>query len=66
MCLGACLFGFILFRNLSILDLDVYFLPQIRKSSVAISSNNFMSLSLLLLGLYNGNAVLLDIVPKVP
>jgi len=53
-------------NSLSILDLDVYFLPQIRKSSVAISSNNFMSLSLLLLGLYNGNAVLLDIVLKVP
>ena len=53
-------------NSLSILDLDVYFLPQIRKSSVAISSNNFMSLSLLLLGLYNGNAVLLDIEYPVP
>ena len=52
--------------HLGLLDQDVYFLPQIRKSSVAISSNNFMSLSLLLLGLYNGNAVLLDIVLKVP
>lgn len=40
--------------------------PIISSPSVAISSNNFMSLSLLLLGLYNGNAVLLDIVPKVP
>ena len=53
-------------NSLSILDLDVYFLSQIRKSSVAISSNNFMSLSLLLLELYNENAVLLDTVPKVP
>ena len=53
--------------RLCFLDLDVYFLSQIREASAIIFSSKFPApfFSLLLLGLCSVNVSFLDVVPEV-
>ena len=60
------LFGLILFRTLWFLDLDVCFLSQVRKVSASMSLDMFFAISLaLLLGLYNVNVNIFNVISEV-
>ena len=68
-CLGVGVFGFILFGTLCCLDLDAYFLCQVRK----VFSHYFFVWSLYPLlslfsfwDLYDIDVLMLDVVPEVP